>query len=113
MEEKRLQKNSLLIADELVNGARQKNYGAPIDNHQRTADFWTIFFRAKFPNVVFTPEDVCWFNILQKISREMNAPKADNRIDVAGYVRNLDLIESEREHREKQNAISNQPTYDD
>ncbi len=46
-----------------VSGDRQKDYGHPLDNHQRTAALWSIWL-----DIDVSPEDVCMCNILQKIS---------------------------------------------
>ena len=86
-------------AKELVMGSRQSDYGRPADNHTRTAILWNAYLDAKrvgSGTIVgidrLGPEDVCFLIMLQKISREMNAPKEDNLVDIAGYALNIDLI---------------------
>jgi hypothetical protein len=86
--------NILKEADQIVGGARQKDYGNPAANHRRTAILIQAYIASKYGIVIpFTPEDVCFVNILQKISRHMNAPKRDNLVDIAGYTLNVQLIE--------------------
>lgn len=81
-------------AYEIVHGRRGEDYGHPLDNHTRTAAFWSTYL-----GKTITPEDVCWLNILQKISREMNRPTRDNLVDTAGYVANIEMVQLERERR--------------
>jgi hypothetical protein len=81
----------LAQADIVVNGDRRADYGHPIVNHSRTAQYWSAF-----KGVEFTAEDVCWMNVLQKISREGNKPKDDNKVDVMGYVLNAAMVEEAR-----------------
>jgi len=84
-------------AKELVLGSRQQDYGRPADNHTRTAILWNAYLDAKrvgagIQKLTFGPEDVCFMAILQKIARDINAPKEDNLVDIAGYALNVQLI---------------------
>lgn len=88
--------NVLEEADRITSGARQADYGHPRVNHARTALLWSAWLYARGFDVSLTPEDVCWLNVLQKMSRQINAPKRDNLVDVCGYVRNVERL-SERE----------------
>lgn len=88
-------------AARITSADRNKDYGTPLDNHAATAAFWRLWFRRKYGiDVPVDAEDVCWCNVLQKISREANAKKRDNLVDVAGYVRNVELVQDERHTRE-------------
>lgn len=90
-------KNILTEADKITAGKRQNDYGHPFINHSHTAKLWQAYFEDKMkPGAEFTPEDVCWFNILQKLSRETYKNKRDNKVDIAGYVRNIEIIEEYR-----------------
>jgi hypothetical protein len=92
--------SALAEAHGLVNGARQQSYGHPLDNHTTTAEMLAAYVERKYGiRIPFDAEDVCWFNVLQKVSREANDPKRDNRVDVAGYVENVEMIEAERRRR--------------
>jgi len=75
---------------------RHETYGHPLDNHDRTADFWSTYL-----DMEITAEDVCWMMMLVKVSREMHAPSRDNIVDVCGYARNIEMIQDEREERRK------------
>jgi hypothetical protein len=70
-------------AAEIVCGDRQKAYGLPEDNHGRTAALWSVFL-----GTPITPRQVCYMNILQKCSREVNHSKRDTDVDIAGYAAN-------------------------
>lgn len=75
-------------AKAIVDGPRKDEYGTPRENHQRTADLWSVYLGVKI-----TPEQVCMLNILQKISRSMNKITHDSLVDIAGYARNIELIQ--------------------
>lgn len=75
----------LLEAEQIVNGARRETYGAPKENHERTASLWTAYLSGR---LTLTARDVCMLNILQKISRDRHSPKRDNLVDGIGYFAN-------------------------
>lgn len=85
------QRSILAEAGDAVHGDRRKDYGSPLENHDRTAKLWSSYL-----GVTVTAEDVCMLNILQKISRARHAMKRDNLVDIAGYAANVELIENER-----------------
>jgi hypothetical protein len=87
-------------AQRLVNGARGSDYGHPLDNHTATAELFAIYCERKYGmRILFDADDVCWFNILQKCSRDANAPKRDNLVDVSGYAENIQIVRDERGRR--------------
>lgn len=65
----------------LVYGDRQKDYGHPADDYGRTARLWSALL-----GVEITPVQAALCMVLVKLSREMNAPKADNLVDAHGYL---------------------------
>lgn len=75
-------------AGKLVNGVRQDTYGHPIIDFSRTARMWSAL-----KDIEFTPSDVAKFMIALKLSRETNLPKRDNRVDMAGYILTLNMVE--------------------
>lgn len=77
-----------------VEGARGRDYGHPLDNHSRTAALWAVYLGRPV-----TPEDVCFLNMLQKIARCMNSVTRDGLVDLAGYARNVEMVQQERERR--------------
>jgi len=84
----------------LVDGARNEAYGHPLDNHAATAAMFAIYLERKYGvSVPLDADDTCWFNILQKCSRDANLPRRDNLTDVAGYAHNIELVRAERERR--------------
>jgi hypothetical protein len=89
-------------AHRLVQGRRGAEYGHPLDNHGATAAMFAAYVQRKYDIVVpLDADDVCWFNIFQKGSRDANEPREDNLVDTAGYAFNLELIRAERARRAK------------
>lgn len=68
-----------------VTTQRQKHYDKPERNLQRIADFWNAYAKNKGWDITIEAKDVAMLNILQKMSREIWAYKADNWVDIAGY----------------------------
>jgi len=80
----------------VTGGDRQENYGHPIANHLRIAILWNAYLEAKGikedgaddpDRPILEPADVAMMMVLLKIAREMHAPKRDNLVDAAGYIR--------------------------
>lgn len=89
-----METSALEEARAAVEGPRRTTYGHPLDNHSRTAAMWSAFL-----GIPITPEQVCWLNILQKASRNVNADHRDNVVDVIGYAANIDILKAERIRR--------------
>jgi hypothetical protein len=75
-------------AQRLVHGDRGAAYGHPIDDFARTGRIWGAILG--IPDV--PPEKVGLCMVGVKLSREVNAPRRDNRTDVAGYAETVDMI---------------------
>ena len=74
---------------------RGQVYGHPKINHTRTARPITAYLHNKGlgSSYTITAEDVCAFNILQKLARLQHGAKhLDNLNDIAGYADNLKEI---------------------
>lgn len=96
-------KNSALQkAYDAVHGDRQRDYGPPAANHERTAALWSAFL-----GIRVSPRDVCWLNVLQKLSRDRHRPTEDNEVDIAGYAENAFLM---REQRANRSATFSEPS---
>lgn len=87
MKEKKLD-SPLEKALELTNGARQGDYGHPLDDFTRTGKMWAAILGV---NEV-TPEQVALCMVALKISRECNKHTEDNIIDGAGYWNTLWMV---------------------
>ena len=97
----RTEPSPLAVASHVVNGDRQTHYGHPLDNHGNTAEMWRSWLKRRFGvDVPLDAEAVCWLMILLKASREANAAKGDNLVDVCGYAENVHMIRAERAKRE-------------
>lgn len=75
-------------AQRLVYGPRQQSYGHPADDFARTGRLWGAILGIDDvrPDLV----GLCLAAV--KISREVNAPKRDNLVDLAGYAGAVSLI---------------------
>jgi hypothetical protein len=91
----------LLEAHNVIHGARSRDYGAALDNHTATADMLSAYLRRKYGIAVsLTAEDVCLFNVLQKVARLANTPDhRDSLVDIAGYAGNVEMVQQERARR--------------
>jgi hypothetical protein len=67
-------------AKSLVYGNRNQDYGHPAEDMNRTAQMWSAVLGTKV-----TALQVALCMACVKISREMNAHKQDNLVDLAGY----------------------------
>ena len=85
-------------AERIVMGDREEMYGHPKDNHKCTAELWNAYLKRRRQTIhgnvdfVLTPEDVCFLNILQKVSRCANTITKDSLADIAGWARCIERI---------------------
>ena len=71
-------------AKEIINGARQENYGSPEKNFKEIARYWSIFLDRDI-----SATDVALMMVLMKLARLQNKPDHDDSwIDIAGYAAN-------------------------
>ena len=71
-------------AKEIVNGARQENYGKPEKNFNQIALYWSIYLDHDV-----SATDVALMMVLMKLARLQNKPDhEDSWIDIAGYAAN-------------------------
>ena len=95
-------RNILKEAEKIVNGARRKDYGTPLQNHSCTAELFTSYLKRRgVLKGEVTAEDVCFLNILQKISRAANKITPDGLTDIAGYALNAELVARGRKGKRK------------
>lgn len=94
-------------ADRIVGGVRSADYGHPLDDFIRTGRFWGATLDDptcpecghSFDHPDVSAEEVSLCMVGVKISREVNHPKRDNRVDGPGYFKCLDMVHDERERR--------------
>ena len=95
-----MSENVLEEAQRLVTGDRGEAYGHPLDDYTRTAALWSTLLADKLrPGEEFTPQDAIRCMIAVKLSRDVNAPKRDNRTDLAGYAMCLQMADEEEARR--------------
>lgn len=85
-------KDILEEAHELVDGPRQEDYGHPIDNFNKMAMMWSAILGTQV-----SEQEVALCMIATKIARETNRPRRDNRVDIAGYAKTLQMVEDVKE----------------
>lgn len=85
-------------AEELINGARQQDYGDKLRNFAQIAAYWNAHLMYKLaPGQSITAEDVALCMIGVKAARLAKSPThADSVIDIAGYIGCYDKILDER-----------------
>lgn len=82
-------------ANNLIYGARNSDYGHPLDDFARTGRMWAAILGVGS----VTAEQVGLCMVAVKVSRECNKHKRDNLTDIAGYAGTVDMVVSERERR--------------
>jgi hypothetical protein len=87
MHTRNIDENILQEADRLVNGDRNKDYGHPADDFGRCAKLWSVVLGCDV-----SPEQAALCMILVKVSRQINKPKRDNLVDIAGYAAVIEKI---------------------
>ena len=92
MEIQKNEKKSILeTANNIINGERQDQYGAPEDSFRIIANYWKTFLNERFSSQIsldisLTPIDVANMMILFKQARKLGQkPAIDNYIDSVGY----------------------------
>lgn len=94
--------NPLDTAKGLVDGARQKDYGHPLDDFTKTAAFWTAILSPILKEgCQVTPKQIALCMIGVKLSREVNREQEDNLVDMAGYVQTAWMVDEEIKRREE------------
>lgn len=88
-------------AQRLVHGARQTDYGHPLDDFTKTAAMWSAIL-----GTPVTAEQVGLCMIAVKISRQCNLPKRDNMTDAAGYAATVQMVVEERARRATERPFS-------
>lgn len=83
-------KSILEIANDIVGGTRQKNYGHPKDHFADVGKVWGTLLGLDSP---IPPSMVGMMMIGLKLCREKNVHKIDNIIDMAGYAKTISMIE--------------------
>lgn len=95
--------NSILTeAQGLVHGDRGQDYGHPLDDFSRTAAMWSVIV-----GVPLTPEQVGLCMCAVKISRQVNRPKRDNLVDLAGYAETVSMVIDEQARRAIADELDN------
>lgn len=85
--EKPKPENILEEANRLINGNRNDDYGHPYHDFSRSAKMWSAIIGAPV-----SASDVALCMMAVKMSREVNKPKRDNIVDIAGYAGCLEKV---------------------
>lgn len=84
--------NILEEANRLVHGPRQASYGHPRSDFTRTGGIWGNIIPDHKAGQPIPPEIVGLCMLGVKISRECNAHKRDNTVDMAGYAATIEML---------------------
>jgi hypothetical protein len=77
---------------DLVQGARQDEYGEPGECYRKVGQMWGIMLQVgDIPAAT-----VAMMMVVLKLGREMNKHKRDNLVDMAGYVEIADIANGRR-----------------
>lgn len=80
--------SALEEAQRLVHGDRDESYGHPIDGYTRVGRLWGAML-----GIADIDPRVCVLMMAAlKISREVDRPKRDNRVDLAGYAECAQMV---------------------
>jgi hypothetical protein len=83
-------------ADAIAGQDRSRDYGHPLENHQRIAAIWNVQLAAVLTKPL-TAKDVALCMIGLKLARLVNSPcHRDSLIDIAGYVKCCDMIDAKQ-----------------
>ena len=88
----------LTEAQGLVHGARNDDYGHPLDEYTRTAGMVNSLLAHKLKEPL-EPEDLAMMMCCLKMSRQMNRQKRDCMVDLAGYAEVIQWMIDERTRR--------------
>ena len=86
-----LSESVLQEAQRLIHGDRGAFYGPPGEDFAKTAKMISGLLLPKLTSEVTTREAIL-IMVLVKCSREVNRPKRDNAVDIAGYAGLLEMI---------------------
>lgn len=88
-------------AERLTGGDRQGDYGSPKKAWGQVTEVWTALLRSKLlPGTSITAAEGSLMMAALKICRELNKPKRDNRVDIAGYANVNEMIEADEASEE-------------
>lgn len=71
---------------------RMQEYGPPLWHFEAVAKLWGALL-----NIELKPRDIALMMILFKVAREVQAPTFDNKADIAGYARTIEMLEEHQE----------------
>lgn len=95
----------LIRADALINGDRRRDYGHPLENFSRVAEYWSAYLTTRGgPPRPLTAEDVAHMMIMLKIARGAQGYNDDTYMDIAGYAGCVEAIHDAREESKRYEA---------
>lgn len=74
---------------------RARDYGHPLENHERIAAMWNVQLGPKLTAPI-EPREVALMMVSLKLAREVNTPKRDNLLDGIGYFKCVDEIDKKQ-----------------
>jgi len=84
-------------ASNVINGARQDQYGNPEDSFGLVAVRWSQYLHRRHGmEAVLSASDIAFMMADFKMARECNSHKRDNAVDIVGYLGMQDDIEGNK-----------------
>lgn len=91
----------LQIAESIINGARKEDYGEVDENFHKIAEGWKLILGVD----KITNRQVSHCMIWLKICRDLNTPKDDNIIDIAGYAGLIEKMDKDYSPNRKKSSL--------
>jgi len=86
-------------ANRIAGECRSRDYGHPLDNHERIAAIWNVQLGPKL-SAPISAVDVAILMVGLKLARLVNSPNhRDSLVDAAGYIKCADMIQTELDNR--------------
>lgn len=74
-------------ADNIIHGARQRDYGSADHSFNTIAKMWSAYLKTEIK-----PDQVAMMMVLLKVGRSTDSVQFDSLVDIAGYAALADIV---------------------